>query len=151
MHKPAHFCLKCYHLGSVGVNLQTRAMQILTPGKDSFFMLPLRLRLQVIKPSQRPKVNTAFYFLIAPTLQLTCPIWFTGQTLCWHQVAKCEEFEEGESSGLDVLWHMIPSAIYSLIYSLSQQRPQCFYLWGDSESSISTQWKPLVVYSLTLR
>lgn len=60
-------------------------------------------------------------------------------------------------SGLDVLLRMIPSAIYTLIYSLLHWRPEFFgvfffsYLRGDEETSISTQLKPVTVYSVTLR
>lgn len=63
-------------------------------------------------------------------------------------------------SGLDVLLRMIPSAIYTLIYSLLHWRSEffgrffCFFFYlftRDEETSISTQLKPVTVYSVTLR
>lgn len=91
------------------------------------------------------------FILTALLLQFICTVWFTRCRVLGHGHKMWRVRERENPARLDVVQCMIPSAIYSLIYSLSQQRPGCFYLWGDKETSISTQLKPVTVYSVTLR
>ena len=72
----------------------------------------------------------------------------------WHARKMWRGLEEGrgKSASLDVpLRRMIPSAIYPWS-TVSRSGDQSVFIYeGDKETSISTQLKPVTVYSVTLR
>lgn len=100
--------------------------------------------------SMAPKWTLLLLVFTAPVLRFITVIYRSQVSVT---VAKCKESrgKKRKCSELDVRQRMIPSAIYTLMYNLSRRRQECFYLWGDKETSISTELQPATVWSVTLR
>lgn len=113
----------------------------------------------ILAPGYKIKLKTQsqhcfLLIVIALVLRFICPIWFTGCRVLWHGRKMWRGFRRRKRKIFQP-WRTAAShdtfSYLSLIYSLSQRRPECFYLRGDKETSISTQLKPVTVYSVTLR